>query len=353
MDRKKVAKNKYSKKISKKGSVDKHKVWLIAGIAIAVLFIGILLVVVSNPSERAIAGQATAYSYDLQFQPDVVNVNEEFNIRLGISERLFNEIEDNGAAMIAEVEEEIDWYRAESTSWVSPNVDQFNIKTIELFIRIRPEAYNTPQDIELSMEVDATTFEKNGNTYFLFESEETYSLPKTTDSIRIEIGRISYEYFYDNWAGLAATPDPRSVTKAKDDPYVFEDQVITVYTPTPDNELICDNKIDDDGDGFVDCADADCDGQAGNSEGDLCEYAKELTCNDGFDNDADLSTSVTKTDISKDLPSVGGKTSTKSGSTMPSIGSGIPTTVGSGDTKTGDTTSTLNDFSKDLPSTGG
>jgi len=50
---------------------------------------------------------------------------------------------------------------------------------------------------------------------------------------------------------------------------------------------ICTNGKDDDGDGLVDCADSDCNGQVGGPNGELCEFGKELTCNDGFNNDGD------------------------------------------------------------------
>ncbi len=47
----------------------------------------------------------------------------------------------------------------------------------------------------------------------------------------------------------------------------------------------CDNSADDDGDGLIDCADPDCNGQLGpNIE--ICQTT-EITCDDGFDNDAD------------------------------------------------------------------
>ncbi|MSP16457.1 MAG: hypothetical protein EXR73_07590 [Myxococcales bacterium] len=54
---------------------------------------------------------------------------------------------------------------------------------------------------------------------------------------------------------------------------------------TPDAtalETVCDDGLDDDGDGAVDCADYDCDRLAG------CEHGFESTCDDGIDNDADL-----------------------------------------------------------------
>lgn len=45
---------------------------------------------------------------------------------------------------------------------------------------------------------------------------------------------------------------------------------------------VCDNGIDDDQDGFVDCNDPDCDGIAGCSE-----TVRETVCDDGIDNDGD------------------------------------------------------------------
>jgi len=53
---------------------------------------------------------------------------------------------------------------------------------------------------------------------------------------------------------------------------------------------ICDNGVDDDCDGDVDCADYDCNGLPGNpnDENDFCEFGYENTCDDEFDNDADI-----------------------------------------------------------------
>ena len=56
-------------------------------------------------------------------------------------------------------------------------------------------------------------------------------------------------------------------------------------------EANCSNGIDDQGAqgvvGLKDCADPTCKGKVGGPEGQLCEQPKELTCNDGFDNDRD------------------------------------------------------------------
>ncbi|MBU1243934.1 lamin tail domain-containing protein [Myxococcota bacterium] len=51
------------------------------------------------------------------------------------------------------------------------------------------------------------------------------------------------------------------------------------------SETICNNNLDDDGDGQIDCADTNCLGQTG-SLGEVCQ-ATETTCDDGFDNDRD------------------------------------------------------------------
>lgn len=50
-------------------------------------------------------------------------------------------------------------------------------------------------------------------------------------------------------------------------------------------ETVCNDNTDNDGDGRIDCADADCVGQTG-ALGELCQ-ATESTCDDGFDNDRD------------------------------------------------------------------
>jgi hypothetical protein len=51
------------------------------------------------------------------------------------------------------------------------------------------------------------------------------------------------------------------------------------------SETICNDNLDNDGDGQIDCADANCVGQTG-SLGEVCQ-ATETTCDDGFDNDRD------------------------------------------------------------------
>jgi parallel beta-helix repeat protein len=51
-------------------------------------------------------------------------------------------------------------------------------------------------------------------------------------------------------------------------------------TSTPSTELNCNDLLDNDADGFYDCADSDC------SAEDYCEEAETL-CSDGFDNDGD------------------------------------------------------------------
>jgi len=53
---------------------------------------------------------------------------------------------------------------------------------------------------------------------------------------------------------------------------------------TPDGE-ICNNGVDDNNDGLIDCEDPACNGNMG--AGGVCEYGTELTCADFFDNDAD------------------------------------------------------------------
>jgi hypothetical protein len=57
---------------------------------------------------------------------------------------------------------------------------------------------------------------------------------------------------------------------------------------------ICNDKRDNDGDGFIDCADPDCIGQFG-GDGGICEQP-ESTCNDGYDNDGDLLTDCADSD---------------------------------------------------------
>lgn len=55
-------------------------------------------------------------------------------------------------------------------------------------------------------------------------------------------------------------------------------------------EVICDDGLDDELDGFADCADSDCDGADG------CEYGAEVSCRDHFDNDRDGAADCDDTD---------------------------------------------------------
>jgi DMSO reductase family type II enzyme heme b subunit len=60
---------------------------------------------------------------------------------------------------------------------------------------------------------------------------------------------------------------------------------------------ICSNGLDDDGDGLVDCEDhADCDGNLGGPQGQLCSGNEVGYCTDSFDNDADGFTDGTDSD---------------------------------------------------------
>jgi len=58
------------------------------------------------------------------------------------------------------------------------------------------------------------------------------------------------------------------------------------WSASCENFEICNNGIDDDGNGLIDCADSACAGQTG-SAGESCEPAGETTCDDGYDNDVD------------------------------------------------------------------
>lgn len=57
---------------------------------------------------------------------------------------------------------------------------------------------------------------------------------------------------------------------------------------------------------LIDCEDPDCDGQLGGLSGELCNWGYELTCNDGFNNDALQMKDCELTAVanSKDMPSV-------------------------------------------------
>ncbi|MCK9523357.1 MAG: hypothetical protein M0R76_10000 [Proteobacteria bacterium] len=67
-------------------------------------------------------------------------------------------------------------------------------------------------------------------------------------------------------------------------------------------EEICDDGIDNDGDGLIDCADPDCDGKLG-AGGFICEPFGETICDDGFDNDGNGLTDCPT--IGLDKPAVG------------------------------------------------
>lgn len=57
--------------------------------------------------------------------------------------------------------------------------------------------------------------------------------------------------------------------------------------PEPEVEMICDDMMDNDGDGFTDCSDTDCDGVVIGDMGQVCQTGEETSCSDSFDNDDD------------------------------------------------------------------
>ena len=61
----------------------------------------------------------------------------------------------------------------------------------------------------------------------------------------------------------------------------FDEIVITQQGQPPSSETNCTDGLDNDGDGFIDCLDSDCNGVSG------CEFGPEATCDDGIDNDGD------------------------------------------------------------------
>lgn len=69
---------------------------------------------------------------------------------------------------------------------------------------------------------------------------------------------------------------------------VVIDQSAPDEEPEPEPEMMCDDGIDNDGDGPIDCADADCTGVAAGPMGQLCGPENNVDrCSDGFDNDGD------------------------------------------------------------------
>jgi len=61
----------------------------------------------------------------------------------------------------------------------------------------------------------------------------------------------------------------------------------TISSKNTLKESNCFDGKDDDLDGKIDCQDKNCNGKQNPKSGGLCEYKKELTCNDAFDNDRD------------------------------------------------------------------
>lgn len=63
--------------------------------------------------------------------------------------------------------------------------------------------------------------------------------------------------------------------------------LVTACGPDEKKKIeICNDGIDNDADGWIDCADPGCYGQAGGLNGQICQ-SQETRCNDSFDNDAD------------------------------------------------------------------
>ena len=74
--------------------------------------------------------------------------------------------------------------------------------------------------------------------------------------------------------------------------FFFDEIVITQQGQPPLPETDCGDGVDNDGDGFIDCLDSDCNGVSG------CEFGSEATCNDGIDNDGDGLTDCADSDCS-------------------------------------------------------
>lgn len=68
---------------------------------------------------------------------------------------------------------------------------------------------------------------------------------------------------------------------------VVIDQSAPDEEPEPEMEIMCNDTVDNEMDGFTDCADMDCDGANVGPGGAPCETGAEMTCFDTFDNDAD------------------------------------------------------------------
>jgi hypothetical protein len=96
------------------------------------------------------------------------------------------------------------------------------------------------------------------------------------------ISMISH-YFFSQTGYLTYNYHPHRFSRTSLDENVRYDDTSSL-SKFPEQ---CNNGVDDDEDGNIDCEDPDCDGQVGGPFGEICEFGTELTCNDLFDNDAD------------------------------------------------------------------
>ncbi len=95
-----------------------------------------------------------------------------------------------------------------------------------------------------------------------------------------ELGTVldGYTDVGDVWACYAYADDGNG--------YISSTESDSVTIGEEDSDEICDDEIDNDGDGDIDCADPNCEYQLG-PNGEVCEFLNETLCTDGYDNDAD------------------------------------------------------------------
>ncbi len=143
-------------------------------------------------------------------------------------------------------------------------------------------------------------------TGIIYDYGPAIQLHNTADGLQVFSGTqlIDAVFYNADWTSVVAGKSaqfssgiPQNATENNDManwclPFAMYDVANSLYgTPGMDNrdchmlETICNDGIDNDGNGLTDCADPNCVGETG-PEGVVCE-AFETTCNDGFDNDGD------------------------------------------------------------------
>jgi len=149
------------------------------------------------------------------------------------------------------------------------------------------------------------------------------TLNDEASSLKIRGGQtvVLYEYINQGGDSRIFYSDVINLANLEID---FNDKAssLTLSATVTSEALFCNNKNDDDLDGLIDCRDSDCAGKLGVlsasdcalTDGCTCEYQKELTCNDGFDNDGEMKTCLTNSDCGSGNTCLGGYCVTSVGS---------------------------------------